>query len=50
MTEQIVENAKFEAQKILGETKKGANRILSESALLKAVKKETQKIKKLLMK
>lgn len=43
MTEQIVENAKFEAQKILGEAKKGANRILSESALLKAVKKRNTK-------
>ena len=45
MTEQIVENAKFEAQKILEEAKKEANRILSESTLLKAVEKEAQKIK-----
>ncbi len=45
MTEQIIKNAKLEAQKILEEAKKEANRILSESALLKAVEKEAQKIK-----
>lgn len=45
MTEQIIKNAKLEAQKILEEAKKEANRILSESALLKAVEKEAQKFK-----
>ena len=45
MTEQIIKNAKLEAQKILEEAKKEANRILAESALLKAVEKEAQKIK-----
>lgn len=45
MTEQIIENAKLEAQKIIEDAKKEANRILSESALLKAIEKEALKIK-----
>ena len=45
MTEQIVENAKLEAQKIIAEAKKEANRRLSEAALLRAVEKEAQRIK-----
>ena len=45
MTEQIIENAKLEAQKIIEDAKKEAKRILSESALLKAIEKEALKFK-----
>ena len=45
MTEQSIENAQLEAQKIIEEAKKEAKRRLSESALLKAIEQKALKIK-----